>query len=210
MDVTRAEIVGGVRSESMIQKIYKLALEGYDNGCHDWYFEGLQEVKALANSRGGTIEDWAFLLSVYSPRVSVSRAARLALQHFQNPNVKPSGAMEKIYQTAIKYRDRGFMNGKKTEAFRKAILSGGGCNSLVLDVHMAKALEVDQSAMYRVWLYEHIEATILDVQSRLIDDGIELTVSQLQAAIWGGQLLSIGWDISKRALVPSDVLGVEV
>jgi len=201
-----ASIIGGVLSESMRDKIFNLAMVGIDNGCQDWYQTGLSDVHAMAAVHGGTIEDWAFLLSVYSPRVSVSRAARLSLMHFRNPDVRPSGSMAAVYRTAVKYRGRGFLNGKKTENFRRAILSGGFSDDLVLDIHMANALEVEQSALYRKWLYQPIEDLFYDVRSMLNDVGIELTIAQLQASVWGGQVLASGGNLDVRGLVPADVL----
>ena len=205
-NIDHAQTIGHVTSDSMLAKIYNLAIVGIDNGCEGWYQTGLADVHAITEVHGGTVADWAFLLSVYSPRVSVSRAARLALMHYQNPDVRPAGSMSAVYRTAAKYRERSFLNGLKTENFRRAILSGGFSDDLVLDVHMANALEIDQSTMYRKWIYQHIENLFRSVQSMLADDGIELTIAQLQAAVWGGQVLATGGKLDVRGLVPADVL----
>ena len=202
-------IVDSIRSEATISRLYNLAIEGLEIGADGWYAEGLEEVKALAKSIGGTVADWSLLLSVYSPRCSVSRAARMALSHYLEPDVKPSGAMAQIYRTAVKYRPLGYLNGQKTENFRRAILTGGNDNEnsdFVFDTHMAKAFEVDQSIGYRKWCHGSMIETLNDVSKMLVDNlGVSLTVDQLQATIWGGQLIASGLDVSKRNLIPEDV-----
>ena len=206
--VFRSEILENLNSQRMLEKVKKLAVLGRHNGGHLWYRDGLADLTGMVeNLSGYDVDDMAFLLACYSPRVSVSRACRLAVMHWHDDSVKPSGAMSQIYATALKYRDRGFLNGKKTEAFRQAIVSGGKTDddsALCLDVHMAKVLEIDQKYLYQIWNHPTVLALFRRAQFEMIEN---YSLAEFQAAVWCGYILELGHSVLKRDLVPAELKG---
>ncbi len=68
-----------------------LQLEG-----QNWYRDGLSDCTVVANRLGVDVERVVYAVSVFSPRVSVSRAARLAVQWIMDPESKPAGCMTQV------------------------------------------------------------------------------------------------------------------
>ncbi len=181
-----------------------LVRTGIELGGVHWYRDGLADCHIVANRLGVDVDLVVYAVSVYSPRVSVSRAARLGVEWIKNPDVKPAGCLTQVYKTANKYRDRGYLNGPKTESFRRSILSGGKTDAICLDVHMARILNGgDQSTLYRKDNFQRISKQI-----RRLGYKFNLSNAEIQASLWCGYIDHLGLSNSKRRLVPNDVLNI--
>ncbi len=181
-----------------------LVRSGINLGGVNWYRDGLNDCKIVANRLGVDVELVVYAVAVFSPRVSVSRACRLAVSWVAEPDVKPSGCLGQVYATANRYKERGYLNGPKTEAFRKSILFGGKTDAICLDVHMARILNGgNQSTLYRKDNFDRISKQI-----RRLGYKFNLANAEVQAALWCGYIEHLGLSNDKRRLIPNDVLNV--
>ena len=155
----------------------------------------------MATRLGVEPELFIYALAVFSPRVSVSRAARMAVEFCKNPQQRPHGCMNSVYKTALRYIDTMELNGKKTENFRRSILAAGKSDALCLDIWMAKLFNVEQSKLYNKSVYPKIRRTMQRTANKL-----NLSMSECQAAVWTGYVDSVGYSNEKRRLIPDDVL----
>ncbi len=175
---------------------------GLELDGHNWYRDGLNDCDVVANRLGVELERVVYAVSVFSPRVSVSRSARISLRWLRNPEVKPDGCMQQVYKTAMRYADRGYLNGPKTENFRRSILSGGNSDAICLDIHMARILNGgDQATLYRKDNFERISKQFYRLSRKF-----NLPNAKIQSALWVGYIDHLGQSNSKRRLIPNDVL----
>ena len=181
--------------------IIELARKGMKLGGHRWYRDGYNDAVTVANRLGVDVDLFIYALAVFSPRVSVSRAARLAVEFCKNPQKRPDGCMNSVYKTALKYIETLELNGPKTESFRRSIASAGKADCLCLDTWMSKVFGVEQSKLYNKAVYPKIEKTMKRAANKL-----GLSMAECQAAVWCGYVDHVGHSNEKRRLIPDDVL----
>lgn len=120
-------------------------------------------------------------LSVFSPRVSVLRSIRFAVHRIRFGTFTHD-VTRSVRAAVLHYERTEEIRGPKTSAFYRAIM--GDDDAVVLDVHMADAMGIDQSSFdthlkYQRWATIFAECT-----------PVGYTPAQFQAAVWAGQLLS--------------------
>ncbi len=153
----------------------------------DWYPRALREIRTVCELEHWSINAFADILAITSPRVSVRRNVRITLQYMHEQTLLPN-VMQGIRASLDFWNEQQTIRGFKTEAFRRAIL--GDSAAVVLDVHMANAMRCDQKlfATKRGVLKatKRIEAT-----AKLV----KLSPRDTQATIWAGsyKLLNGNW-----------------
>ena len=166
----------------MIQQktLERIAEAGADDFGLNWYSRANQSIEGLASRLGCSVQHFAMLASGYSPRVSVLRSIKFACWHVATDGqIKPPGCMNAVHKLVNDGITRGYHNGPKIEAFRRCLL---GCeSSLVLDTWIAKALRVDQKALYQKAYYPAIESRF-----RATASNMGVCLADCQAMVWTG------------------------
>ena len=155
------------------------------NGLHGigWYEMARHELREVAQAEGWHTSHFADVIAITSPRVTVRRNVRLALQVMIDCPL--SNMMTSIKASVEAYYAGEGISGPKTAAFARALQ---GCReSIVLDVHMANALDVEQRLFRRAYVRAQCERRIRNVAERLGVFPVEA-----QEAIWFGQKLLRG------------------
>lgn len=156
-----------------VQKLAAMALKGQDG--KDWYLETLPSLVMVAEGLGVTVQYLSDILAITSPRVHVRRNIRIALTYITGGGY--AGVMSGVVQSLRYYEDTGIIRGPKTSAFAKALRGDG--DAIVLDVWMARALNVEQSKL-------PTKAVKLKAEGRVAKVARQLgwTPAETQAAIW--------------------------
>lgn len=162
----------------------RLALEG-QHGRY-WYRLVHQSLVDLCTNEDFPLVHTAAILGVTSPRIQVPRNARITVAYMAawvenggriDTHRQIPGLMKQIRQSLEKYERTGAITGPKTEPFAAACL--GDEDAVVLDVWMAKALQVRQASLGSKRI--HREAC---KRVRATARQLGWTPAQTQAAIW--------------------------
>jgi len=162
-------------------------------GAHHrhWYTNGVPVVHREASRLGCTPRELAAVLALTSPRVQVRRnvqltrlymADRARLRTLSAPDL--ASELRLLSSTAaalVHWEATGEIRGPKTRAFAAAVL--GDPDALVLDVWMARALQVPQERVNLTANYAKALKRVRAVARRL-----GWTVAEVQAAVWAGTI----------------------
>lgn len=155
-----------------------LATENADGA--DWYESAGREISAVCDAAGWDVRIFTGVLSVTSPRVSVARNVRITL-HYMDCGELFDNVMSSTRTSVTKFIKRGEITGLKTSAFFNALM--GDEDAVVLDVHMANLLGIEQKHFAKKSVYNRYADFIRGVACLA-----KLTPRQCQAALWTAQL----------------------
>lgn len=166
-----------------VRELADLALIGADH--RDWYTRANAEVSMCVQAlREQNVriseEDFAALLALFSPRLSVLRSAKMTV-HYVRTWEFPGDCMSSTRAAVKHWKLTGTIRGPKTEPFRRAIL--GDLSAIVIDTWMCKALGFDgkRAEVKTVW---NRAAKKISSTARYLG----WTNAETQAAIWAGEI----------------------
>jgi hypothetical protein len=161
---------------SPLSELKRLAKAGADG--RNWYVDAERDIAELCQRRGWNRERFTGILAVTSPRVSVARNLRITLQFMQTGELL-SNVMVTIRSGVTHYLNTGEIRGPKTGPFYAALL--GDTSAVVLDVWMAKALDVEQSHFSNRQI-----RYACGLRVRQVARSLRWSPRDTQAAIWTG------------------------
>ena len=141
----------------------------------DWYNDTTPAVVSAAAQLGVEPHYLADILAITSPRVVVSRNIRMALGYIRKRDTQ--GFLPGVIKALEYYEETGLIRGPKTGAFARALMGDG--DAVVLDVWMARALNVDQSKLGTLTIQ-----TAADDLMRRVGKSLGWQPAEVQAAIW--------------------------
>jgi hypothetical protein len=163
-------------------QLAQLAMDNADGA--DWYECAGREISSVCEAAGWDVRIFTGVLSVTSPRVSVARNVRITL-HYMDCGELFDNVMRGIRTGVTKFVDHGRIDGLKTGAFYNALM--GDEDSVVLDVHMANLLCVDQKVFAGKRKYNEYADFI-----RGVAVVANMSPRACQAALWAAQLRIVG------------------
>jgi hypothetical protein len=166
-----------MRSKS---KLRTYAIEGAT--CRGWYRAAQDSIHTFAAAVLVPSRTVADVVAITSPRVPIARNVTLARAYFMHgglAGVIACGVIPSTVAALQHWEATGEIRGRKTEAFARALK--GDPTALVLDVHMAHALQVAQAKLFRADNWEKATTRIAWVAGDL-----DMTMAECQAAIWHG------------------------
>jgi hypothetical protein len=153
--------------------------------ARDGYSMAEAEVRVICELEGWSHKNFTGILSVTSPRCSVRRNIRIALEYVGNGIV-----LQNVFKTvrrSIEICDQdNIINGPKTSAFYAALM--GDKNAVVLDTHMADLFGVEQKYAFR----RKPEIAFWTQVVRRIARRLGCEPRAAQAALWYAQRYRIG------------------
>lgn len=177
------------------KQLAKLALLGVSGRY--WYHDANKQLRRVAGDLGVTAKRLADILALTSPRVSVKRNIKHAYTYLTTGDHNHD-VMRGIKRSVEVYEDTGEIKGPKTSAFARALLLDE--DALVLDVWMARALNVDQRIVNNKSISKEVTKRVHKA-CKLLGDG--WTPAQLQAAVWCATIRQ-----HNRNPAPFDIEGV--
>jgi hypothetical protein len=172
-------------------------------GAHgkDWYALAELSIRRHCNSLGFDVQTYVDVLAITSPRVNVRKNVQLTNAYMTTrkrirnaprpgigtatgPSFAPylvhrqvAGLMTSIRSGLEHYELTGEIRGPKTSAFARALLGDG--DAIVLDVWMARALDVEQATLATRKVREPCEDLV-----RKVARSLGWAPAQVQAAVW--------------------------
>jgi len=166
------------------RKLCRLAQENLHE-AKDWYAMAEAEVRVICELENWNHRNFTGILSVTSPRCSVRRNIRVALEYVGNGHV-----MDNVFRTVRRsiemWVQDDIIQGPKTSAFFAALM--GDKNAVVLDTHMANLFGVEQTFAFR----RKPEIAFWTQVVRRIAKRLACEPRAAQAALWYAQKYSIG------------------
>lgn len=147
---------------------------------HLWYVREGKALKAYAQKQGIDPCYFIDLIALFSPRVQLRQNLRMTLQYLRGEwahNLLPS-----VKVAVSHYEKTGIIHGQKCRSFSRALQ--GDSSAVVLDVHMAELLNVDQKIFDTKAGYTQNALRIIRYARRQ-----NLAPAECQAALWCGKLL---------------------
>lgn len=141
-----------------------------------WYVHAREQVIEAAALLDVPPWYYADVLAITSPRVSVKRNIRLA-NHYLVTGEHHRTTMRSVRRALEHYEATGDIRGPKTSEFARALLGMG--DAIVLDVWMARAFGIDQSAFTRPAVRARCEQRIRKAAAAL-----GWSPAEVQAAVW--------------------------
>lgn len=164
--------------DATVNRLRTLAWHGRD--CRNWYAMLHGQLDAICQREGLDFEREAIRFSLLSPRCKFVRNIRRWLAYSLEGRILadiPRG----IVRSVERYEEGLPTRGPKVSAFAAAILGHG--NAIVLDVHMARALQCPQE------LFANQRQRKLAMRLvRTTAHYVGLPPRDTQACIWGGQI----------------------
>lgn len=152
----------------------------------DWYSVGRFQIETVCAIKGWDADRFCDILSITSPKVAVRRNMRIAMHYMQYNECLP---MLRAVRAALShYEETGEIRGPKTGAFAAALK--GDTDAVVLDVWMARALEVEQQQFSVRSVWTEAVKRVKQTAKRL-----DWSARQTQAAVWAGTLLAAGRNV---------------
>lgn len=147
-----------------------------------WYTRAWADILWASNLRSWDPARVADLLAIFSPRVSVTRSAKMAV-HYLHTGTVLRPCIRSVRTALAHYENTGEIRGPKTSAFSRALR--GDTSAIVLDVWMARALGVPDAAVSR----KRIATEAAERISR-VGATIGHPPRDTQSAIWHTTILS--------------------
>ena len=160
---------------SSVATLVTLAESGRES--RTWYPDARKQIIAGAVILDIAPGRFADLLSLFSPRVSVTRSVRFAVHYARTGQYKPD-IIRPVRAAVGHYELTGRIRGPKTSAFARVLR--GDDSAIVLDVWMAVALGVDQKRLSAKCVYSACSERIAR-SAKLLG----WTNAETQASIWG-------------------------
>lgn len=177
------------------KQLAKLAIQGAEGRY--WYHHANRHLQHVSNKMDVTPQRFADILALTSPRVSVKRNIKHAIKYLTT-GTHNHDVMGTIRRSVEVYEDTGEIRGPKTSAFARALMLDE--HALVLDVWMARALNVDQKIVNNKSVAKEITRRV-NKACKLLGDN--WTPAQLQAAVWCATIKQ-----HNRTPMPFDIKGV--
>jgi hypothetical protein len=159
-----------------------LADEGRE--WRDWYALARQDIQLVCSDQGWCLDRFIDVLAITSPRISVRRNIRVALQYMRTGEWL-SAVIRGTRQAMAHYELTGEIRGPKTRPFAAALR--GDETNIVLDTWMATAFEIDQSTLSRKGIRVECEKRIKRTARRY-----GWSNAATQAAIWAATVRRAG------------------
>ncbi len=164
-----------------VSKLQALALQGQHGRA--WYRQCEGALRTLCARKGWGVIHAAAILGITSPRVQVPRNAKYTMAYMDaydgtvKSHLNVAGLMRGIRAALEHYERTGEIRGPKTEPFARAVLGDG--DAIVLDVWMAKALNVPQAKLRNKGI--RLKAM---TRVRTVAKSLGWEPAEVQAAIW--------------------------
>jgi hypothetical protein len=152
-------------------------------GHADWYRVARDILGRVAAYRGWDYGTWVDVVSVCSPRLSVTRNLRVAYRAMDGSEL-PDDVIRSTRAALAHYRTTGKIRGPKTSRFARVLR--GADNVVVVDTWMARALSVDDRKARSRTCQMLAERVIGRVAK---DHGCCL--SDAQAMVWAGVIRTL-------------------
>jgi len=149
-----------------------------------WYNDARQNIMTLCYRKNWGVIRYIEVMALTSPRVSVKRNVSLATQYMTTGSLGPD-TLRGTRAALAHYEATGEIRGPKTAAFARAL--AGDHSAVVLDVWMARALDVDQRKFETKRVRHSAERRV-----RYAAHLLGWTPAETQAAIWSGALQRAG------------------
>lgn len=167
-----------------------------------WYESATDDINTFADAFGFDRDTVAAIVAILSPRVQVSRNARLAVDYLLNGST--DGIMEQRINAIERFIRYGFLtgdsHGKKVFAFYRNL--SGDFGHVTIDVWMSKIYNVEFSGI------TDAEREALQADVTAIAELAGITPAACQAALWVGYRELQGHNDSEGALSVIDALEV--
>lgn len=167
---------------SSVRTLTRYAADGID--AAQWYRHGTAQINFVAHANGWDPDYFAGIIAATSPRCSVVRNIRLALHYCHHRDIRVI-PMRGVRSAVVHFERTGRLRGPKTSAFYANLR--GNPEPVTLDVWMAYALRVDQSAFSRVATRQRAAARVAAAGRAL-----GLRPCESQAAIWAAYRRAAG------------------
>lgn len=153
--------------------------------AQDWYAQAEAEVQSICSMENWDREHFTAILSVTSPRCSVRRNIRIALEYVGNGNLMQN-VFRSVRRSIEMWNEDSVIKGPKTSVFFAALM--GDKNAVVLDTHMANLFGVEQKVAFRrkpeIAYWTHVV--------RRIAAKLNCEPRAAQASLWYAQKYRIG------------------
>lgn len=153
-------------------------------GHRTWYNDALQNIMTLCYRKNWGVVRYIEVLALTSPRVSVKRNVSLATEYMTTGQLGPD-VLRGTRAALAHYEATGEIRGPKTAAFARAL--AGDHDAVVLDVWMARALDVDQRKFETKRVRHSAERRV-----RYAAHLLGWSPAETQAAVWSGTLQRAG------------------
>ena len=167
-----------------------------------WYETATDDINAFADAFGFDRDAVAAVVAILSPRVQVSRNARLAVQYLLEGS--DEGIMEQrinAIERFVRYgKLTGYTHGHKVFAFYRNL--SGDFDHVTIDTWMAKIYGIDFNTI------TDAQRSELQADVKAIADAAGITPAAAQAALWVGFRELQGHNDSEGALSIIDALEV--
>lgn len=183
-----------------VATLTKLAIAG-ESG-RGWYQDARREAERASKLLDTPLWVYADYLALFSPRVSVIRSIRLANYYALTGQFHPT-TMRGIRASVEHYEKTAEIRGPKTGPFARALLGAG--DAIVLDVWMAVAFRVKQSAFSRKATH-----AVACGRIRMVARKLGWTPAEVQAAIWTATVRRAGKRPGKLRIVNETLFGPEL
>ena len=174
-----------------VATLTRYAAHGIDGA--QWYRHGTAQIEFVAHANGWEADHLAGIMAATSPRCSVVRNIRMALHYCHHGDIRVI-PMRGVRSAVNHFEKTGRLRGPKTSAFFANLR--GNCEPVTLDVWMAYALKVEQSAFSRVATRERAAQRVAAAGRAL-----GLRPCESQAAIWTGFRRFAGYNDSPFSVV---------
>ena len=167
-----------------------------------WYETATDDINAFADAFGFDRDAVAAVVAILSPRVQVSRNARLAVQYLLEGS--DDGIMEQrinAIERFVRYgKLTGYTHGHKVFAFYRNL--SGDFDHVTIDTWMSKIYGIDFNTI------TDAQRSELQADVKAIADAAGITPAAAQAALWVGYRELQGHSDSEGALSIIDALEV--
>ncbi len=154
-------------------------------GARDWYSLAEAEIRVICELENWDRKHFTGILSVTSPRCSVRRNIRIALEYVGNGRLLDN-LFKSIRRSIEIWNEHRTIKGPKTSAFYAALM--GDKNAVVLDTHMANLFGVEQKFAFR----RKPDIAFWTKVVRRIATRLDCEPRAAQAALWYAQKYRIG------------------